>query len=121
MYLYITFCFSRLKDSDDDVRAVAASILIPIADSFVSYSSNKIPEIVSVLWDCLKDLKDDLTASTASVMDFLGMYRMFKRKYLYYLYMVDFTNFFTAKLFSFPSVLEYMRIAAASDPRYSAV
>ncbi|CAB4491398.1 unnamed protein product [Rhizophagus irregularis] len=84
-----------LKDSDDDVRAVAASILIPIADSFVSYSSNKIPEIVSVLWDCLKDLKDDLTASTASVMDFL------------------------AKLFSFPSVLEYMRIAAASDPSHS--
>ncbi|CAI2172682.1 1119_t:CDS:10 [Funneliformis geosporum] len=84
-----------LKDSDDDVRAVAASILIPIADSFVSLSYNKIPEIVSVLWDCLKDLKDDLTASTASVMDFL------------------------AKLFSFPSVLEYMRHAAASDPSHS--
>jgi len=75
MYLHIVFYFYfRLKDSDDDVRAVAASILIPIADSFVSHSSNKIPEIVSVLWDCLKDLKDDLTASTASVMDFLGMY-----------------------------------------------
>ncbi|CAG8762697.1 5269_t:CDS:2, partial [Acaulospora morrowiae] len=55
-----------LKDSDDDVRAVAASILIPIADYFVELSAKKIPEIVSVLWDCLKDLKDDLTASTAS-------------------------------------------------------
>ncbi|CAG8524478.1 17028_t:CDS:10, partial [Acaulospora colombiana] len=55
-----------LKDSDDDVRAVAASILIPIADYFVEFSANKIPEIVTVLWDCLKDLKDDLTASTAS-------------------------------------------------------
>ncbi|CAG8803447.1 1104_t:CDS:2, partial [Dentiscutata erythropus] len=52
--------------SDDDVRAVAASILIPIADYFVQLAPNKIPEIVTVLWDCLKDLKDDLTASTAS-------------------------------------------------------
>ncbi|CAG8552936.1 1718_t:CDS:10, partial [Gigaspora rosea] len=60
-----------LKDNDDDVRAVAASILIPIAEHFVTLSAHKIPEIVSVLWDCLKDLKDDLTASTASVMDFL--------------------------------------------------
>jgi TATA-binding protein-associated factor len=75
VYLYNLY-YSRLKDRDDDVRAVAASILIPIADSFVSHSSNKIPEIVSVLWDCLKDLKDDLTASTASVMDFLGMYML---------------------------------------------
>ena len=63
-----------LKDSDDDVRAVAASILIPIADYFVTNSSHKIPELVIVLWDCLKDLKDDLTASTASVMDLLGKY-----------------------------------------------
>ncbi|CAG8585522.1 5915_t:CDS:10, partial [Racocetra fulgida] len=59
------------RDSDDDVRAVAASILIPIAEHFVTLSAHKIPEIVTVLWDCLKDLKDDLTASTASVMDFL--------------------------------------------------
>ncbi|CAJ0832129.1 8775_t:CDS:10 [Entrophospora sp. SA101] len=57
---------------DDDVRAVAASILVPIADYFVTNSSNKIPELVNVLWDCLKDLKDDLTASTASVMDLLA-------------------------------------------------
>ncbi|CAG8585707.1 17161_t:CDS:10, partial [Cetraspora pellucida] len=84
-----------LKDSDDDVRAVAASILIPIAEHFVTLSAHKIPEIVTVLWDCLKDLKDDLTASTASVMDFL------------------------ARLFSFPKVLEYMRTAAISDPSHS--
>ncbi|CAG8807575.1 36056_t:CDS:2, partial [Racocetra persica] len=75
--------------------AVAASILIPIAEHFVTLSAHKIPEIVTVLWDCLKDLKDDLTASTASVMDFL------------------------ARLFSFPKVLEYMRTAAISDPSHS--
>ncbi|KAG9295858.1 hypothetical protein G9A89_006597 [Geosiphon pyriformis] len=84
-----------LKDTDDDVRAVAASILLPIAESFVQLSPHKIPEVVIVLWDCLKDLKDDLTASTANVMDLL------------------------AKLFSFPSVLEYMRTAAASGPSHS--
>ncbi|CAG8530565.1 8145_t:CDS:10 [Ambispora leptoticha] len=84
-----------LKDADDDVRAVAASILLPIADSFIKLSAHNIPEVVTVLWDCLKDLKDDLTASTANVMDLL------------------------AKLFSFPSVLDYMRKAAASDPSHS--
>ncbi|CAG8444968.1 8385_t:CDS:10 [Ambispora gerdemannii] len=84
-----------LKDADDDVRAVAASILLPIADSFIKLSSHNIPEVVTVLWDCLKDLKDDLTASTANVMDLL------------------------ARLFSFPSVLDYMKNAAVSDPSHS--
>jgi TATA-binding protein-associated factor len=61
-----------LQDRDDDVRAVAASILLPIAESFVQLSPHNIPQVVSVLWDCLKDLKDDLTSSTGNVMDLLG-------------------------------------------------
>ncbi|KAF9583392.1 TATA-binding protein-associated factor mot1, partial [Lunasporangiospora selenospora] len=73
-----------LQDQDDDVRAVSASTLIPIATNFVEKLPGRIPDVVSVLWDCLAVLKDDLTASTASVMDLL------------------------AKLFSYQSVLDYM-------------
>ncbi|ORZ06342.1 hypothetical protein BCR41DRAFT_311626, partial [Lobosporangium transversale] len=73
-----------LKDEDDDVRAVSASTLIPISSSFVHKLPERIPDVVNVLWDCLAVLKDDLTASTASVMDLL------------------------AKLFTFPSVLDFM-------------
>lgn len=73
-----------LQDEDDDVRAVSASTLIPISSNFVTKLPARIPEVVNVLWDCLAVLKDDLTASTASVMDLL------------------------AKLFTFQSVLDYM-------------
>ncbi|KAG0053998.1 TATA-binding protein-associated factor mot1 [Gryganskiella cystojenkinii] len=73
-----------LQDEDDDVRAVSAATLIPISSNFVTKLPGRIPEVVNVLWDCLAVLKDDLTASTASVMDLL------------------------AKLFTFQSVLDYM-------------
>ncbi|KAG0366019.1 hypothetical protein BC939DRAFT_503250 [Gamsiella multidivaricata] len=73
-----------LKDEDDDVRAVSASTLIPISSNFVNKLPERIPDVVIVLWDCLAVLKDDLTASTASVMDLL------------------------AKLFTYQSVLDFM-------------
>jgi TATA-binding protein-associated factor len=62
-----------LKDSNDDVRAVSSSTLLPICDILVE----KIPArelydtIVKNLWDCLEDL-DDLTSATGSVMDLLS-------------------------------------------------
>ncbi|KAF9407514.1 TATA-binding protein-associated factor mot1, partial [Podila epigama] len=73
-----------LQDQDDDVRAVSASTLVPIADNFVHKLPGRIPDVVNVLWDCLAVLKDDLTSSTASVMDLL------------------------AKLFTFQQVLDFM-------------
>ncbi|KAF9571268.1 TATA-binding protein-associated factor mot1 [Mortierella alpina] len=73
-----------LQDEDDDVRAVSASTLIPISSNFVNKLPDRIPDVVTVLWDCLAVLKDDLTASTASVMDLL------------------------AKLFTYQSVLDFM-------------
>ncbi|ORX93031.1 hypothetical protein K493DRAFT_316207 [Basidiobolus meristosporus CBS 931.73] len=82
-----------LKDNDDDVRAVSASTLLPIADSFVRLLPDMIPVVLEVLWDCLIDLKDDLTASTASVMDLL------------------------ARLFSFDEVLKYMQALTMADPQ----
>ncbi|KAG0251256.1 TATA-binding protein-associated factor mot1 [Actinomortierella ambigua] len=84
-----------LQDEDDDVRSVSASTLIPIASNFVEALPAKIPEVVNVLWDCLAVLKDDLSASTASVMDLL------------------------AKLFTFQSVLDYM--VKSADESHSLV
>lgn len=60
-----------LQDLDDDVRAVAASSLVPVVDSLVNLQSKHVPFIVSTLWDALLEL-DDLTASTNSIMTLLS-------------------------------------------------
>lgn len=90
-----------LQDLDDDVRAVAASSLIPVVEGLVQLLPNKVrgavvmlfihihivfmvkvlnsvcvcvsqvPFIVNTLWDSLLDL-DDLTASTNSIMTLLS-------------------------------------------------
>ncbi|CAB1343439.1 unnamed protein product [Coregonus sp. 'balchen'] len=60
-----------LQDLDDDVRAVAASALIPVVDGLVQLLPNKVPFIVNSLWDALLEL-DDLTASTNSIMTLLS-------------------------------------------------
>ncbi len=71
----------RLQDRDDDVRCVAAETLLPvtrfISPALLFYVQDKIEinrlvEILTVLWNTLLEL-DDLSASTASVMDLLGM------------------------------------------------
>ncbi|KAA8904703.1 hypothetical protein TRICI_005400 [Trichomonascus ciferrii] len=84
-----------LKESDDDVQAMAAATLIPIASEFVSQRTSSIGSLLEVIWDCLSDLKDDLSASIGNVMDLL------------------------AKLCGFPEVLEAMRNAAATNPSKS--
>ncbi|XP_072292356.1 TATA-binding protein-associated factor 172 [Eucyclogobius newberryi] len=61
-----------LQDLDDDVRAVAASALIPVVDGLVQLLPAKVPFIVNTLWDALLDL-DDLTASTNSIMTMLSL------------------------------------------------
>ncbi|CAG6017888.1 unnamed protein product [Menidia menidia] len=61
-----------LQDLDDDVRAVAASALIPVVDGLVQLLPSKVPFIVNTLWDALLDL-DDLTASTNSIMTLLSL------------------------------------------------
>lgn len=80
-----------LSDTDDDVRAVSAATLIPIAAEFISLRPHAVDGLINVVWECLSHLKDDLSASTGSVMDLL------------------------AKLCSFPEVLEAMRHKASTD------
>ncbi|KAH9827456.1 SNF2 family DNA-dependent ATPase domain-containing protein [Teratosphaeria destructans] len=84
-----------LGDADDDVRSVSAATLIPVAKEFVNVRSNELGHLISVVWECLSSLSDDLSASTGSVMDLL------------------------AKLCSFPEVLEAMKRNASNDPEQS--
>lgn len=84
-----------LADYDDDVRAVSAATLTPIAKEFVALRPEALDDLMKIVWDCLSDLRDDLSASTGSVMDLL------------------------AKLCSFPEVLNAMKFNAAKDPEHA--
>ncbi|KAL1409070.1 TATA-binding protein-associated factor mot1 [Vanrija albida] len=59
-----------LRDSDDDVRTVAASALLPITSTLVTLS--ELGSIVETLWACLGEGTDELGSSTGAVMDLLG-------------------------------------------------
>ncbi|KAI5305374.1 hypothetical protein KEM56_004610 [Ascosphaera pollenicola] len=88
----ISAVMKGLGDDDDDVRSVSAATLIPIADDFVRHRSDEsLTMLVNIVWSCLSNLQDDLSASTGSVMDLL------------------------AKLCTFPTVLEAMKRNAERD------
>ncbi|OXV10057.1 hypothetical protein Egran_02181 [Elaphomyces granulatus] len=80
---------------DDDVRAVSAATLIPIAEEFVASRPGTLNLLITIVWECLSNLQDDLSASTGSVMDLL------------------------AKLCTFAEVLDAMKANAADDPEAS--
>jgi TATA-binding protein-associated factor len=62
-----------LRESDDDVQSVAALTLTPIASEFISKTRREVVHtLLSVIWDCLTNLKDDLSASIGLVMDLLA-------------------------------------------------
>lgn len=84
-----------LGDLDDDVRAVSAATLIPIAKDLVIGRSGSLGTLINIIWDCLSDLRDDLSASTGSVMDLL------------------------AKLCAFPEVLQAMKEIASVDANHT--
>ncbi|KAF2837780.1 putative TBP associated factor [Patellaria atrata CBS 101060] len=84
-----------LADFQDDVRSVSAATLIPVAQDFVKLRPTQLSELMHIVWNCLSDLDDDLSASTGAVMDLL------------------------AKLCSFPEILDAMKENAAKDPEQS--
>ncbi|KAF7323127.1 TBP associated factor [Mycena chlorophos] len=61
-----------LGDRDDDVRSVAASCLLPVAEHLVTQLPEALDRVLLVLWNCLSDMKDDLSSSVGTVMDLLG-------------------------------------------------
>lgn len=81
-----------LAHHDDDVKSVSAATLVPIASELITLRPHELGDLISVVWECLSDMQDDLSASTAAVMDLL------------------------ATLCSFREVLDAMRINAEQDP-----
>ncbi|WFD29083.1 TATA-binding protein-associated factor mot1 [Malassezia sp. CBS 17886] len=61
-----------LADDDDDVRNVAAAMLLPIASPLVEQKLDRIPELLDLLWSCVRNARDDLSSSTGGVMDLLA-------------------------------------------------
>ncbi|ANB12181.1 Mot1p [Sugiyamaella lignohabitans] len=61
-----------LQESDDDVQAMAAATLLPIASEFVAQRPGTISELLEVIWECLAELRDDLSAAIGNVMDLLA-------------------------------------------------
>jgi TATA-binding protein-associated factor len=84
-----------LGNQDDDIRAISAATLTPIVKDIVVNRLNILDQLVSIVWNSLTDLTDDLTASTGSIMDLL------------------------AKLCGCPEVLEAMERNAAEDEELS--
>ncbi|KAK3368086.1 hypothetical protein B0H63DRAFT_528473 [Podospora didyma] len=84
-----------LGDADDDVRAVSAATLIPMAKEFVTLRPGALDGLINIVWESLSNLGDDLSASTGKIMDLL------------------------ATLCSFPEVLEAMKVSASQDEERS--
>ena len=64
--------FRGLQDEVDDVSAVAAAALVPLADPLVNILPlDQISTLLKSLWDALLDL-DELTASTSSILTLLS-------------------------------------------------
>ncbi|KAJ2990580.1 hypothetical protein NUW58_g2879 [Xylaria curta] len=84
-----------LGDSDDDVRSVSAATLIPMAQEFVQLRPGALNGLISIVWESLSSLGDDLSASTGKIMDLL------------------------ATLCGFPEVLEAMKGLAEHDEESS--
>jgi TATA-binding protein-associated factor len=63
---------SCLADDDDDVRAVSAATLTPIAKDIVESRPIILDQLIQIIWNCLSNLGDDLSASTGNVMDLLA-------------------------------------------------
>ncbi|KAI1811320.1 hypothetical protein GGS20DRAFT_114658 [Poronia punctata] len=61
-----------LGDNDDDVRSVSAATLIPMAREFVQMRPGSLNELISIVWESLSSLGDDLSASTGKIMDLLA-------------------------------------------------
>lgn len=60
---------------------MAASCLLPIAESIVNQLPESLDRVLIVLWQCLSDMKDDLSSSVGVVMDLLGMIPEIKRHF----------------------------------------
>ncbi|KAI7824478.1 SNF2 family N-terminal domain-containing protein [Kickxella alabastrina] len=61
-----------LRASDDDVRAVAAETLLPLADTLVTCQPHRLLDVVAAAWAALGCASDDLAAAAAAVLALLA-------------------------------------------------
>ena len=72
---------NTLKQSDDDVRSIAADALVPVVSHVIdNITPKEINEFCDILWNILNDL-DDLSASTSSIMVLLSQFYTIAKKY----------------------------------------
>lgn len=69
--------FGGLKDSADDVSAVAAAALVPAKDALMNLMPEKVPLVIGFLWEALLML-DDLSSSTGDLLMLLSSLLTFK-------------------------------------------
>ncbi|CAH6720595.1 TATA-binding protein-associated factor Mot1p [[Candida] jaroonii] len=69
----VSMVLNGLEESDDDdVQSVSALTLTPLVNEFITYKRELIQVLLKTIWDCLVNLRDDLSASIGSVMDLLS-------------------------------------------------
>lgn len=90
-----------LGDRDDDVRSVAASCLLPVAEHIVAQLPEALDRVLVVLWHCLCDMKDDLSSSVGAVMDLLGWFLFFSSS-------LCSSHLLTGKLVSYEKVISIL-------------
>ncbi|KAJ2232119.1 TATA-binding protein-associated factor mot1 [Coemansia sp. RSA 1722] len=61
-----------LRAADDDVRAVAAETLLPLADTLVTCQPHRLLDVVSAAWAALAGAIEDLAAAAAAVLALLA-------------------------------------------------
>ena len=61
-----------LDHFDDDVKSASAATLVPIAQELTKMRPNALGPLMSVIWNSLSGMCDDLSASTGAVMDLLA-------------------------------------------------
>ncbi|KAJ1812442.1 TATA-binding protein-associated factor mot1, partial [Coemansia sp. RSA 2598] len=61
-----------LRAADDDVRAVAAETLLPLADTLVTCQPHRLLDVVGAAWDALSGSIDDLAAAASAVLALLA-------------------------------------------------
>lgn len=61
------------RRDDDEVQAIAAGILLPIAEQFATDRPQaEIEQLINLTWDCINDLKDELSVAVGNIMDLLA-------------------------------------------------
>lgn len=63
---------ASLADTDDDVRSVSASCLLPVADYLVASLPDELYRVLDVLWEALAEGGDELGSSTGVIMTLLS-------------------------------------------------